>query len=148
MSVNIWQLMLLIPAARFSSVHAAAALTASHPVNHSHIQTTLGTLAPNVIIKRLLHSLLTPNPTPCQQTHTHTHVVFRHKCIGNDSVTFCTLSYYLQNGKTVTVKVMMWHLKACILLLSALVNLHLCLEFQFTLTWLWLHTILYNILYY
>lgn len=73
MSVNIWQLMLLIPAACFSSVHAAAALTVSHPVNHSHIQTTLGTLAPNVIIKGLLHSLLSnpqPHPFPAD-TNTH-----------------------------------------------------------------------------
>lgn len=72
-------------------------------------------------------------PTPPLASR-HTHVVFLHKCIGNDSVTFCTLSYYLQNGKAVTVKVMMWHLKAYMLLLSALVNIHLCLEFQFTLT--------------
>ena len=81
-------------------------LTVSHLANHTHIATTLGTPAPNEIIKSLLNSLFCiPSSTP-PRTNTHTHMFSfcrthcqLSQCRANDSVPLCSLSYNPWSGK-------------------------------------------------
>lgn len=81
-------------------------LSVSHLAIHTHRATTLGTPAPNEIIKGWLNSLCCiPSSTP-PLTNTHTHMFSfcsthcqLSQCGANDSVPLCSLSYNPWSGK-------------------------------------------------